>query len=261
MKVYLKNISAFDYKKSSPLPEVIEEKIKNAKNEERKREIYAGYIMLISCAKEYNINFAEVKYKANNKPYISENFEFNLSHSENKIAIVFGEYECGIDMQKISDYKINIANKYFSKKEISSIEKSDEKERLFTLVWSIREAYFKMTGEGINRNEKLDFSEFLSETMPIKFCCYNACFYVDMVDDNILCVCTKYSENEEQVLEVCNMDKFKNAIKLSKLPEKEEELSEKVNIMLDYVKDIPDINFETKRNVMSKLRKDISKGI
>ncbi|MBQ3906835.1 MAG: 4'-phosphopantetheinyl transferase superfamily protein [Lachnospiraceae bacterium] len=81
------------------------------------------------------------RYGAQGKPYLTNApYYVNLSHSGDLVALAISDHEIGIDVQK-ADRKNwqRIANRYFTAK--------DEAE--FYRQWCRKEAYGKMTGEGV----------------------------------------------------------------------------------------------------------------
>lgn len=84
--------------------------------------------------------------------------EFNLSHSGEYAvcAITDPEKESGIgaDIQNITTDREGIAKRFFSKAEsewLSRIPVS-AKDVAFTRLWTLKEAYIKLTGEGLSRD-------------------------------------------------------------------------------------------------------------
>ena len=91
----------------------------------------------------YNLNIDELEltYNKYNKPMFKE-FEFNISHSNNVIAIIISSNKVGIDIQKvIEDVSL------FSEKLDLPLDKYEVTKHLSAL-----EAYYKMKGIGINRS-------------------------------------------------------------------------------------------------------------
>ncbi len=97
-----------------------------------------------------------VKYKKNEKPYPDSCcFCFNLSHSEEYVVAAFSERELGIDIQscKKGNYT-KLIDRFFTEEEKSFLDKvGSEDEALFRewfyRLWTRKEAYGKLIGEGI----------------------------------------------------------------------------------------------------------------
>ena len=86
----------------------------------------------------------------NGKPQI-EGIYFNLSHSHDMVVCAVSQKEVGCDLEKIKEVKEKIAEHFFTKNEIAHLKLFDEKERIdeFFRIWTMKESYVKMTGEGL----------------------------------------------------------------------------------------------------------------
>ncbi len=84
---------------------------------------------------------------------------FNISHSGNYVVCAISGQEVGIDIQEHRelDYMVT-AKRFFSMEELSFLEETAHQKRLelFYRLWTRKEAYGKMLGEGVasvlNRN-------------------------------------------------------------------------------------------------------------
>lgn len=78
---------------------------------------------------------------------------FNLSHSEEFVCAVFDEEPVGVDIQWMRPLRdMRLAEKYFSpgeKAALAACVDERQRERLFYNIWVRKEAYAKLTGEGI----------------------------------------------------------------------------------------------------------------
>lgn len=94
------------------------------------------------------------------KPYIigCEQFEYNISHSGEYVVLAYGEERLGIDIEQIGDKDIAVARRCFTQKEYDYViygdgscdgEQADIQSR-FSRIWTMKESYLKMTGEGIS---------------------------------------------------------------------------------------------------------------
>ncbi len=100
------------------------------------------------------------------KPYLlNYGYKFSISHSEDYVAVAVNEErEVGIDIEKIKEVRAHTGKHIFSCSDIQFVFQSDnipdgkitDRETLirFFKVWTYKEAYVKMTGEGINDNLK-----------------------------------------------------------------------------------------------------------
>lgn len=90
-----------------------------------------------------------------NKPFlVNENLFFNLSYSGKYGVLAISKRNIGVDIEKIRKFEYKkICNSLFSKKEIgycSNIYK-------FYTLWTLKEAYIKFIGHGINEIRKIIF--------------------------------------------------------------------------------------------------------
>ena len=88
-----------------------------------------------------------------NKPYFPElPLYFNISHSEDYVICALSSNKIGIDIEKITETDIKIAEKFFSRTEynfLSGLRQSDRKQKFFEL-WTIKESYVKFIGKGLH---------------------------------------------------------------------------------------------------------------
>jgi 4'-phosphopantetheinyl transferase len=109
------------------------------------------------------------KPKLENSPL---NIHFNISHSGNKILVAIGfNSDVGIDVEKVlPDFDMDgFAEANYHPNELThfrSLENVGETEYFYT-IWTRKEAWLKLTGEGINdKLRDLDFSESKSPVIP-----------------------------------------------------------------------------------------------
>ncbi len=114
-----------------------------------------------------NYKDLEISFLKNGKPYLkNNNIFFNISHSKNLVVAIFYDNNCGIDIQLISEYNKNIIKKNFHKKEIFNFTNNNKntcidykdtdynaikkhKDYLFTKIWTLKESYLKLKGDGL----------------------------------------------------------------------------------------------------------------
>lgn len=104
----------------------------------------------------YNIGYTEemTEITEQGKPYLADypDVHFNLSHSDGITACIVENQECGIDCEKVREYRPNVMKRAFSEKEQVLIESAPENERdmLFFTLWTLKEAYIKAIGKGLS---------------------------------------------------------------------------------------------------------------
>ena len=156
VKVYIADVLNLPDPKDNPeiligLPEVRVRKImKYRQVKDRKQGLGAG-LLLKECLKEYDINIEEIQYGEHGKPEI-EGIYFNLSHSHDKVVCVVSKMPVGCDIEKIGKVRTGIAERFFTNNEIRYMERfsGDEQREEFYRLWTMKESYMKMTGEGMS---------------------------------------------------------------------------------------------------------------
>lgn len=94
------------------------------------------------------------RYGSGGKPYLAEHsFQFNLSHSGAYVLCGVSEQEIGVDIQRIQGgEKLHLAKRFFSPGECRALEDCEDEEariQMFFRMWTRKEAYGKLTGEGL----------------------------------------------------------------------------------------------------------------
>lgn len=138
------------------LPEERKQKVLKIRHREDKNLSIGAWLVFTEALKAFpGYNGTEtIAKEKNGKPYFkdNENVHFSLSHSGN---IAFCAVSCdrvGVDTQIICDFKEGICRRYFTKNErdfvLKSKEAAERKDRFFR-IWTLKEAYAKMTGGGL----------------------------------------------------------------------------------------------------------------
>ena len=100
----------------------------------------------------HGFSAADVKIGKNGKPEC-EGIYFNLSHSGEMVLCAISDSPVGCDIERVTDAPMEVAEGYFSKKErryIADARSAEEINRRFFRLWTIKESYMKMTGEGMS---------------------------------------------------------------------------------------------------------------
>ncbi len=139
----------------SELTDERKDKILKLKNEpDRKRSLMAG-LMIRDNLKTYGINQEDIKVTDNGRPYVS-GIDFNVSHSGDYVVMALSDGKVGCDIEQVKDRNCSAVNRCFKPSEIKWIEESEDKILAFYRIWTARESYIKLTGEGI----LLDFKSY-----------------------------------------------------------------------------------------------------
>lgn len=100
-------------------------------------------------------NPAIVLYNQHGKPIINEHQHLSISHSGTYVALARASQACGVDVQKADEKIPRIANKFIHEKELDWIAKTTTPGKFMQLIWSIKEAVFKIYGTNIAFKENI----------------------------------------------------------------------------------------------------------
>lgn len=128
-------------------------------NNERSRKLgVAAYELLCDALSlEYGIVAKPVfGYHEGGKPFIAdrEDICFSLSHCRNGAACVVDNMPVGVDIESIRTYNPLLAQKILNDNEMLAVESSARPDIEFIRMWTMKESYLKLTGEGIRCNLK-----------------------------------------------------------------------------------------------------------
>ena len=98
----------------------------------------------------YGISPDAVRAGADGKPE-AEGIFFNLSHSGHIVICATAEKEVGCDVEKIMEVPEGVAERFFHPGESAYVNAcvGAEREHRFFRIWTMKESYIKMTGEGM----------------------------------------------------------------------------------------------------------------
>jgi 4'-phosphopantetheinyl transferase len=161
---------------------------------DRKIGIYAEVLLRCLICMKSGVGYRDIEIKAGprGKPYLLgyPNYEFNLSHTRNAIALALSELPVGVDIERIRDIDISIAKHIFSEKEQAWLHDGtgDQKFRFFS-IWTKKEALLKYYGRGLSNDLKL--FDVTGSFPREKFSAFRADDYIISI-----CSCAEYQEND-----------------------------------------------------------------
>ena len=209
VKTYVLDVSKLPDPKEHPevlfgLEEKRIERIQRTRQEkERKQSLGAG-ILLKKCLEERGCSVSDIQYGEHEKPEVDGCF-FNISHSNEMVVCAIADAPVGCDIEKKGRYRDGVAERFFTELENSYLNQfeGERKRDEFLRLWTMKESYLKMTGEGLQLS--LDRIEFvLGEKIKVyrdgKLCDCNINEYE--IDGYTLTVCTKDNEFEKKVMDV-----------------------------------------------------------
>lgn len=112
------------------------------------------------------------------KPFIIglPDFHFNVSHSGDWVVCAYDNSEIGVDIEHVTRKSNSFIECCFSRIEYEKYLDIDESDRLlfFYKIWTLKESYLKLTGEGFYHDLKLKDISFVSNKMEFKLRnCFN----------------------------------------------------------------------------------------
>ena len=126
-----------------------------------KRLCLGAELLLQEALEREGIRDREIGVMPGGKPYLKNTKEwyFNLSHSGTKVMCVLARAPVGCDIEKRKDPPLAIAGKVFSGEEQDRLLQleGEEQKQYFYRIWTGKESYLKMTGEGL-RHTPDDFT-------------------------------------------------------------------------------------------------------
>jgi phosphopantetheinyl transferase len=125
---------------------------------ERRRFIEDCFNKYMDFSKSVKTEQLEIAKGKNDKPYFKDypEIRFSLSHSGDIVLLAIGKTEIGIDIEKIRnlDYS-SLSDRYFAEGEKAEIKTLED----YFRVWTRKEAYLKLTSEGIKGLAQCDTSK------------------------------------------------------------------------------------------------------
>lgn len=100
----------------------------------------------------YGIAHFDMRYDDNGKPYAGGHPEifFNISHCRYGCICAVCSCRIGVDIQEIVPLNLKLAEKICTDGELGLIMSSPDRDKAFTEIWCMKEAYLKMVGTGLS---------------------------------------------------------------------------------------------------------------
>ena len=159
------NIEIICCELSNPITEVDDklmslistEKRRNLENRKnltnKKLSLYGELFVRHYIVSRRNIKNCDIRFEKNEygKLYLADlqDLYFNISHSQNAVVVAFSRHENGIDIEKIRNINLKIADHCLSIEENEYIRNSRKQLSSFWEIWTKKEAYLKYVGVGI----------------------------------------------------------------------------------------------------------------
>lgn len=132
------------------LDEERREKILRHKFPAGRRQSLGAGLLLKSVLEKYGILPENIVIGPYGKPEV-DGICFNLSHSEEMIVCAVSEKNVGCDVERIRKAQMRVADRFFCDRESAYLYQfgTERRNLEFTRLWTMKESYIKMTGEGI----------------------------------------------------------------------------------------------------------------
>jgi 4'-phosphopantetheinyl transferase len=169
MNIFFQNVSAFTDPKDDGgvlcgIPEWRKEKILRYILPQDRKLSLGAWRLLEKALTTFKLSAADVTVGKNGK-LECKGCAFSLSHSAEMVLCVAAKnpvgsdtkvghnIEVGCDIEKVRSVPVGVAQRYFTPSEQTALDKcttDEERNRLFFRLWTMKESYLKMTGEGLN---------------------------------------------------------------------------------------------------------------
>ena len=125
---------------------------------DRKRCVRAYMLLWEGLSREYGAESAPLfDFLRHGKPVLRgcPDLHFSLSHSGNAVLCALDRHPVGADIEMIRRRSPEHLLSVFSDRERASIEQAASPELCFTRLWTRKESYLKLTGEGLTGTKAL----------------------------------------------------------------------------------------------------------
>lgn len=130
-------------------------RIDRCRLDDKKRSIAGEMLARRAISECCDIEEEQIAFKEaeNGKPYAENlNIHFNISHSDDVVICAVSDEPVGVDIEKIREIDLKVAHRVFNSKECDYVfEDKDKTYERFFEIWTRREAYAKLSGDGISK--------------------------------------------------------------------------------------------------------------
>lgn len=127
-------------------------KILNLKQIMSRKQSLCSCLMQKLIADSQGKSLNDIVIGEHGKPLL-EGIHFNVSHSKNLVVCALSDTPVGCDVEIIKKAPLHLEKKCFNPEEIrfrDELSPDDSVDRAFFRLWSAKESYLKMTGEGLS---------------------------------------------------------------------------------------------------------------
>lgn len=162
MKLYIININSIPDPKDTCLPKhyplAKKDRMLGISDSTKRKQAFASVILQDKILSQHGKTFSDIYYGPHNKP-LCNGLHFNISHSKDLVICAVSNHCIGCDIEntyrQLDDERIiKLSSRFFHKEETALLEKLKSNQKssfMFTFyrLWTIKESYLKMTGEGL----------------------------------------------------------------------------------------------------------------
>ena len=121
---------------------------------DKDRRLCLGAGLLLAYAlRKAGVSDLSLRRLPNGKPVPADDpaIHFNLSHSGSLAVCALSGHPVGVDVEPIQNVVPEVAAMCFQPAELEWMKASDNPDYSFTRLWTRKESYLKLTGEGLSR--------------------------------------------------------------------------------------------------------------
>ncbi len=114
-----------------------------------------SWVMLKEGLAVMGYGLRDFEYNEHGKPYLEGGPYFSISHCKEGIAVAIGDTPIGIDIEAIRPANEDLIERTMNEEERLRVTGYGLPDRMFTRLWTQKEAIVKMEGTGIESFEQL----------------------------------------------------------------------------------------------------------
>lgn len=155
VKLYVADITNLPNPEQHPelleqLPIERQQKIQKSRQKKSRMQSMGAGLLLQKVLALYHMDKATLSVGEYGKPQM-EGLQFNLSHSGSLVICAVSDKPVGCDVEELRKAPKGVAERYFSENEKEYLNHfcGEDYETAFFRLWTMKESYVKMSGEGM----------------------------------------------------------------------------------------------------------------
>ena len=118
------------------------------------RSLFAELLLRYGLKRNFGLEGKDIEFEKNEygKPELKKqkNIHFNVSHSGDWVVCGISDKPVGVDVELEKEHDLQIAKRFYGKKEYAALQKCDNQDELFITYWTLKESYVKAEGKGLS---------------------------------------------------------------------------------------------------------------